>query len=224
MTTDTLSQGLPLLLELGTEEIPARFLPSAIADLERIAAGVFSDFRVPYEGIRACATPRRLSLMMQGVAEMQLDNTREVFGPVKKAAFDEAGNPTRAAIGFAQSAGVSTADLVIKKKGAADYVVAVVYEKGVETSVVLPDMLRKIVLSLRFPKSMRWGDGDFAFVRPIHWLVSIYGTQVIPFEIEGIRAAGMTRGPPLLVAGIVSCQRYRVLHELARKQFCYTGP
>lgn len=194
MTTDTLPQGLPLLLELGTEEIPARFLPGAIADLERIAAGVFSEFRVPYEGIRASATPRRLCLMMQGVAVMQLDNTREVFGPAKKAAFDEAGSPTRAAVGFAQSAGVSPADLVIKKKGTADYVVAVVHEKGIETAAVLPDMLRKIILSLRFPKSMRWGEGDFAFVRPIHWIVSICGTQVIPVEIEGIRAAGMTRG------------------------------
>lgn len=194
MTTDTLLQGLPLLLELGTEEIPARFLPGAIADLERLAAGVFSEFRVPYAGIRACATPRRLSLMMQGVAVMQLDDTREVFGPAKKAAFDDAGNPTRAAIGFAQSAGVSPADLVIKKKGTADYVVAVVHEKGIETAAVLPDMLRKIILSLRFPKSMRWGEGDFSFVRPIHWIVSICGSQVIPVEIEGIRAAGMTRG------------------------------
>jgi len=192
--TDSGPQGLPLLLELGTEEIPARFLPGAIADLERIAAGVFSEFRVPCEGLRAYATPRRLSLMMTAVAEMQLDNTREVFGPAKKAAYDDAGNPTRAAIGFAQSAGVSPADLVIKKKGAADYVVAVVHEKGVQTAAVLPDMLRKIILSLRFPKSMRWGEGDFAFVRPIHWIVSMYGTQVIPLEIEGIRAAGMTRG------------------------------
>ncbi len=198
MTTDIMPdkgpQGQPLLLELGTEEIPARFLPGAIADLERIASAVFSEFRVPHEGLRAYATPRRLSLMMQGVAAMQLDNTREVFGPARKAAFDEAGTPTRAAIGFAQSAGVSPADLVIRKKGAADYVVAVVHEKGTETEAVLPDMIRKIVLSLRFPKSMRWGNGDFAFVRPIHWIVSICGSRVIPVEVEGIKAAGMTRG------------------------------
>ncbi|MBA4373501.1 MAG: glycine--tRNA ligase subunit beta [Thermodesulfovibrio sp.] len=219
MTADTLSQGLPLLLELGTEEIPSRFLPGALKDLERIASMVFSDARIAHEGLRACATPRRLSLIIQGVAAMQQDNTREVFGPAKKAAFDEAGNPTRAAIGFAQSAGVSPADLVIKKKGAADYVVAVVYEKGVETVGVLPEMLRKIVLSLRFPKSMRWGNGDFAFVRPIHWLVSIYGTQVIPLDIEGIKATGMTRGHRFLSPGSFQVKDISLYMNLLENSF-----
>ncbi len=201
VTNTELNAGLPLLLEVGTEEIPARFLPGAIADLERISAGIFAEFRIPHENIKTSATPRRLSLMMQGVAAMQLDNVRQVYGPAKKAAFDEAGNPTRAAVGFAQSVGVAATDLVIKKKGAADYVAAVIHEKGVETSEVLPRILKKIILALRFPKSMRWGNGDFAFVRPIHWIVSMYGTQVIPIEIEGITAAGMTRGHRFLSPG-----------------------
>lgn len=202
MTVDApLTQLQPLLLELGTEEIPARFLPAALADLERLAIGVFTEFRVPYASMRACATPRRLSLLVQGVAPMQQDNTREIFGPAKKAAYDEAGKPTKAALGFAQSAGVSPEELVIKKKGAADYVAAVVHDTGIETVSVLPEMFKKIVLALRFPKTMRWANGDFAFVRPIHWIVSIYGNQVVPLEIEGIRSAGMTRGHRFLSPG-----------------------
>ena len=194
MTVEPTTTGLPLLLEIGTEEIPARFLPGAISDLELIAAAVFSEFRIPYEGIKAYATPRRLSLLMQGVSAMQTDNTREVLGPSKKAAFDDAGNPTKAATGFAQSVGVSPSDLVIRQKGKADYVAAVVHEKGVEADRVLPAVLQKIILSLRFPKAMRWGSGDFAFVRPIHWIVSIFGTEIIPVEIGGIKSAGITRG------------------------------
>jgi glycyl-tRNA synthetase beta chain len=190
---DTL-QTLPLLLEIGTEEIPARFLPGTIAELKTIAASVFEEYRIGYQEIKTFATPRRIVLMMNGVSPVQRDITREVFGPSKKVAFDEQGTPTKAATGFALSLGITTSDLVIKTKGKGEYVAAIIEEKGAETNSVMPEIMKKLILSLRFPKSMRWGNGNLLFVRPIHWLVAIFGANPVAIEIDGIRSGNITRG------------------------------
>jgi glycyl-tRNA synthetase beta chain len=185
---------LPLLLEIGTEEIPARFLPAAISDLRDIAAKTFEEYRVSYSEIRTFATPRRLVLMMNGVSIVQNDVTKEVFGPSKKAAFDEVGRPTKAAEGFAQSLGIKTSDLIVRVKGKGEYVAAIIEEKGLDAKAVLPEILKKIILSLHFPKAMRWGNSTLSFVRPIHWIVSLFGSETLHFEIDGIKSSNMTRG------------------------------
>ncbi len=187
-------QTLPLLLEIGAEEIPSRFLPVAIAELKTIAASVFEEYRIGYQEIKTFATPRRIVLIMSGVSPLQRDITREVFGPSKKVAFDEQGNPTKAATGFASSLGITPSDLVVKARGKGDYVAAIIEEKGAESRAVIPGMLKRIILSLRFPKSMRWGNGNLLFVRPIHWLVTIFGTDPVAVEIDGIRSGNITRG------------------------------
>ncbi len=194
MNSRNFESTLPLLLEIGTEEIPARFLPAAISDLKDIAAKTFDEYRIPYQEIKTYATPRRLVLMMNGVSPMQKDITREVFGPSKKAAFDEQGQPTRAASGFAHSLGIKTSDLIIRAKGKGEYVAAVVEEKGLASTAVLPEVLKSIILSLHFPKSMRWSDGSLSFVRPIHWIVSLFGFDTVHLEIDGIGSSNMTRG------------------------------
>ncbi len=188
------SDGHPLLLEIGTEEIPARFLPAAIADIKTIAASVLDEHRIRYREAKSYGTPRRLVLMIEGVAEMQGDVVKEVFGPSKKVAFDDEGKATKAVTGFANSLGLSVSDLVVKMKGQGEYMAAVISEKGMETKTVLPEVFKKIVLSLRFPKSMRWGNGNLLFVRPIHWLVTRYGTETIAVDIDGIKGGNMTRG------------------------------
>ena len=184
----------PLLLEIGTEEIPARFLPTAIADLKNIAASVFQEYRIPFQEARSYATPRRLVLIIKDVALMQDDMVKEVFGPSRKVAYDGQGNATKAVTGFAGSLGLNVSDLVVKMKGKGEYMAAVIHEKGMETKAVLPDIFKKIVLSLRFPKSMRWGSGNLLFVRPIHWLVTLYGPDTIQIDIDGIKGGNMTRG------------------------------
>lgn len=186
--------GRRLLLEIGTEEIPARFLPPAIADLKNITSSAFEEGRIDVKEIATYATPRRLVMLANGVSEAQRDVVKEVFGPAKKAAYDDSGKPTKAAEGFASSLGIKTTDLVIRKKGKGEYVVAVIEEKGQPTASVLPDMLKKIVLSLRFPKSMRWGDNKLTFARPVHWITAIFGSETVGFDIEGIRSGNMTRG------------------------------
>jgi glycyl-tRNA synthetase beta chain len=186
--------GSPLLFEIGTEEIPARFLPKAIDNLQSVAGRLLNEHRIEHDHIHAYATPRRLVLIINSVSPVQKDNIKEVFGPSKKAAFDSKGDPSKAAIGFANSQGINVTDLKIKKKGKGDYVVAVVEEKGEDTKTVLPEILKKVILSLHFPKAMRWGSSSLSFVRPIRWIAALYGTDVVSFELDGIKSGTMTFG------------------------------
>ncbi|MDH4230502.1 MAG: glycine--tRNA ligase subunit beta [Nitrospirota bacterium] len=186
--------GSSFLVEIGTEEIPARFLPSAISNLKEIAAKTLDEYRVGYGDIKAYATPRRLALIAGGVEAVQKDISKEIFGPSKKVAFDEQGNPSKAATGFAQSVGVDVSDLKVKMKGKAEYIAAVIEEKGVETKTILPEIAKKIILSLHFPKSMRWGNGSLHFARPISWILALFNNESVQFELDAIRSGNMTRG------------------------------
>jgi len=187
-------QRLSLLLEIGTEEIPAGFLQEAIQNLKANAATILSDNYIDFSEIETCATPRRLVLMVGGLTETQTSRVREVFGPAKKIAFDGKGNPTKAAMKFADSQGMNVESLVVKKRDKGEYVVAVFEEKGLAVKDLLPEILKKVILSVRFPKTMRWGNGSIRFARPIHWLLAMFGKNVISFEIDEVRSSNMTRG------------------------------
>jgi glycyl-tRNA synthetase beta chain len=183
-----------LLLEIGTEEIPAGFLPGAMKSLKDNAAIILSEYYIAFSEIRTYATPRRLVLIVNGLPEQQEIRVREVFGPPKRAAFDENGNPTESAMRFASSQGVNVENLIVKKKDKGEYVVAVIEEKGLAVKDLLPEVLKRVVLSLRFQKTMRWGNGSMRFARPIHWLLAMFGNDIIHFEIDGIKSSNMTWG------------------------------
>jgi glycyl-tRNA synthetase beta chain len=183
-----------LLLEIGAEEIPARFLRGAISDLKNIAARIFSEYRVDYKNMNTFGTPRRLVLIVEGLNTVQEKVIKEVFGPSRQAAFDSKGNPTKAAAGFANSLGIKISDLIIKQRGKGDYVAAVIEKKGLETKAVLPELSKKIILSLHFPKAMRWGDTQLSFVRPIHRILAIFGSEIVNFELDGLKSSNMTKG------------------------------
>ncbi|MBA3071588.1 MAG: glycine--tRNA ligase subunit beta, partial [Nitrospirae bacterium] len=183
-----------LLLEIGTEYIPARFLPSAIQQLKENTETIFKDNHIRFSEVKTLGSPRRLTVIAHGIPPMQEDRTKEIFGPSKKAAFDADGRPTKAAIGFANSQGISVEKLIVKKKDKGEYVVAVIEEKGIHVREFLPDILKKIVLSVHLPKSMRWGSNDMRFIRPIRWLLSLFDNETISFEIDGIKSSNMTRG------------------------------
>jgi len=188
--TDTIS----FLLEIGTEDLPARFLPPAIQQLRENTESILKERHIAFSHVITYCTPRRLTVIVDGLPLMQEDKSKEVFGPPKQAAFDKDGNPTKAALGFAKSQGVSVESLILRSKDKGQYVVAVIEEKGVPLKKLLPEILERIVFSLHFPKSMRWGNSKIRFLRPIRWLMALTDKEPINFEIDGIKSSNITRG------------------------------
>jgi glycyl-tRNA synthetase beta chain len=179
-----------VLLEIGTEEIPARFMAGALAQLETITIKRLNELRIVYGGVRAVGTPRRLTLVVHEVADRQADKQSENKGPAVKIAFDETGAPTKAAQGFARGQGIDVSQLVVKD----GYVYAVVHEVGRSVQELLPVLLPEIIHSLTFPKTMRWSNLDMRFVRPIRWLVALFGKEVVPFTIAQVSTGNVTWG------------------------------
>lgn len=186
-----------LLLEIGTEEIPARFMSGIIKQLETISIARLTELRIDYTEIQVLATPRRLVLVVRNVSEMQKDNNSENKGPSIKIAFDAEGNPTKAAQGFARGQGVEATALVVKD----GYVYAMVHEVGKAVVTLLPELLTNIIDSLNFPKNMRWADLERKFVRPIRWMVALFGNEVIPFTVAEVSTSNVTRGHRFLSTG-----------------------
>jgi glycyl-tRNA synthetase beta chain len=183
-----------LLLEIGTEEIPAGFIPLALIDLESLAKKELEASRIDFNGIKTLGTPRRLVLVIESVSEKQRDEETKKIGPSKQSAFDEKGNPTKAAIGFAKSQSVPVESLTMIQTEKGEYVCAVKKEPGRPTSEILSSLLPKWIFSIPFQKSMRWADVPIRFARPIHWILALFGGEVIPFEVGNIRSGNMTYG------------------------------
>jgi len=194
------------LLEVGVEEMPARFLNPALEQLKDLAAQVLNENRLKFGEIHTMGTPRRLALFVRDLAEKQESLTEEVKGPAVKVAFKD-GRPTRAAEGFAKSQGVSINDLITKPVGHVDYVFAVRKEEGRPAVELLPEIAPRLITGLHFPKPMRWGNLEFRFARPIRWLVALYGEQVIPFELAGLKTGRVTYGHRFLSKGPVTIER-----------------
>ena len=179
-----------LLLEIGTEEVPAHVMPHLLADLKRLAGDLLAEHRLGYEGLRTIGTPRRSALLVTGLAERQEDVSTETRGPSVDIAFDAEGNPTKAGAGFARGQGIDPADL-IQRDG---YVYASVHEKGAETATLLAELLPELIRAIPLPNSMRWGDLDFRFIRPIRWIVALYGNEVVPFTLANVASGNASRG------------------------------
>lgn len=183
-----------LFLEIGTEEIPAGFLPSAMADLERLIRKEFETGRIGYEAVRTFATPRRLVLVVDGVAREQARQEITASGPSVKVAFDADGNPTKAALGFARSNGVEVADLERRQTDKGEYLFVSKVVEGRPTGELLPEMLPRLIDAIPFRKSMRWKDLDIRFARPVHWIVALFEGQVVPFAYGNLTSGNLSRG------------------------------
>ena len=183
-----------LLLEIGVEEIPARFLPPAIKQLNSLAADALSGAGLPYDKLHIYATPRRLTLLAEGLAVVQPDSLLEAKGPSVAAAYDADGNPSRALQGFCRGQGVSEAELQQKEVSGNLYVFAVKQVKGQNAATILPQLLTDIIHKIYFPKPMRWGYEEIRFARPIHWLLALLGEEVLPLSLAGVSADRFTRG------------------------------
>ena len=190
-----------LLYEIGTEEIPAGYLPPAIRQLEEAMRAALVEARLDVDSIETHATPRRITLVGRGLPERQEDRSEEVTGPPWKAAFAEDGTPTKAAEGFARGRGLAVADLKQVETERGPYVGATVQIEGRPTADLLAEILPQITARLSFPKTMRWGPAGFRFARPIRWLLALLGETVIPFEIEGVLTGSVTHGHRILAPG-----------------------
>lgn len=186
-----------LLLEIGTEEIPAHVMPGILSQLKENAAKTFDGLRIEYKNIKTLGTPRRSALLVEGLAEQQADLSKENRGPAINIAFDADGKPTKAAQGFARGQGVKPEELVTKD----GYVYAMVHEKGGKTADLLGETLKGLVDGLNFPNNMHWANLDYKFIRPLRWLVALFGQDVIDFEVANVKSGRTSRGHRFLSDG-----------------------
>jgi glycyl-tRNA synthetase beta chain len=213
-----------LLFEIGTEEIPAGFLSKAIVDMEKIISKTLTEKRIAFEGIRSLATPRRLVLYIADLAEKQKDQTIEKLGPAKKAAFDENGQPTKAAAGFARGQGleVSQLETITTEKG--EYLGARKTISGQPTKELLPDILKNFMLAIPFRKSMRWASYDLRFARPVHWILALYGGNVVPLKIEDIESGNASQGHRFMSPAPFAVTGFEDYMNKARENFVIADP
>ncbi len=190
-------------MEIGTEEIPARFIPQALGAMRELMEACLRDNRVSYGKVIPLGTPRRLVLSVEDVAEKQEDVASKVLGPPVKVAFDEGGRPTKAALSFAEKQGVEVDELLREETEKGLYLCAVKERGGGKTAAVLADLLPALILSIPFPRSMRWGMLDIRFVRPIRWILALFGSEVIPFSLDGIASGNVTYGHRFMSPGPV---------------------
>ena len=191
-----------LLLEIGTEEIPSRFCQPALEQLKANAEKALAAARLPYALADVFGTPRRLVLYVKDLGLMQKDVEVVQKGPSKKAAFDAEGKPTMAVQKFAQSQGVAVEELEVRPddKGG-EYIYARKLVKGESVAKVLPDLLAGLVLSIDWPKSMRWASRSIRYARPIRWILALLGDRQVPFDVDGIETVRTTLGHRVLGSG-----------------------
>lgn len=182
------------LLEIGVEELPVGDLMSVLAQLRVLMADLLADLRLSYDRLEVDGAPRRQAIWVHGLAPYQSDLETEAKGPPADRAFDADGQPTRAALGFAQSKGVPLEALTIIEQGGKRYVAAVVREVGRPAAEVLAEALPGLLGKLRFEKSMRWNASNVAFSRPLRWLVALLGRDIIPFTYAGVQSGRVSRG------------------------------
>ena len=183
-----------LLLELGLEEVPSRFMRAALEQLKERTERWLESARIEHAGVVTYGTPRRLTVYVRDVAEKQADVHEEVKGPARKIAMDENGQWSKAAQGFARSQGVDPDQFFFKELNGVEYIYANKSSIGTDTAEVLVEGLQGIVHSMTFPKNMRWGAHEMRFVRPIRWVVALFGSDIIPLEFSGVKAGNVTRG------------------------------
>lgn len=213
------------LLEVGLEEVPARMAPPAARSLAEALAKELATLRLTPEAVNHFVTPRRLVVLVDGLPVRQEDVVVEKRGPARSIAFDADGNPSKAAMGFARGQGLDVGELDFVEVDGQEYILARKEEAGRPAAALLPPVLEKCLAGLRFPKSMRWGTQQAAFVRPVHWLVSLLGEEVVPFSYAGIDAGRVTWGHRFMgTRGPLSLASPAVYQGLLAENFVLIDP
>ena len=204
-----------LLFEIGAEEIPAGFMPNILGQLKTLAETKLNDAHLPFESIATYGTPRRLALIVKGLADTSAEISERHKGPSASIAYDADGNATKAAIGFARGKGLDVADLVIED----GYIYAETKTAGVPAKDIVTDMLPQLITGLNFPKSMHWGNLDAKFVRPVRWLVALLDEEVIPVEFATVKSGNVTRGHRFLGADEITIKNAASYVDTLKENF-----
>ena len=204
-----------LLFEIGAEEIPAGFMPNILGQLKHLAETKLNDAHLPFESIATYGTPRRLALIVKGLADASAEISERHKGPSTSIAYDADGNPTKAAIGFARGKGLDVADLVVED----GYIYAETKTAGVPAKDIVTDMLPQLITGLNFPKSMHWGNLDAKFVRPVRWLVALLDEEVIPVEFATVKSGNVTRGHRFLGADEITIKNAASYVDTLKENF-----
>jgi len=212
------------VLEIGTEEIPPRFFPPALAQLREDGATMLQRARLSFGEVKVYGTPRRLVLIAEGLAQRQEARKREERGPAARVAFDEDGKPTKAALGFARRHGVSPDQLEVRDTDQGEYVFAVIQEPALPAKEALAPLLPGLISGLSFPKTMRWGTGKLRFARPIRWLLALVDDEVVEFEFNGLESGRLTRGHPVLADGMFEVSSAGDYESVLKDRFVLVDP
>ena len=204
-----------LLFEIGAEEIPAGFMPNILGQLKQLAETKLNDAHLPFESIATYGTPRRLALIVKGLADTSAEISERHKGPSASIAYDADGNATKAAIGFARGKGLDVADLVVED----GYIYAETKTAGVPAKDIVTDMLLQLITGLNFPKSMHWGNLDAKFVRPVRWLVALLDEEVIPVEFATVKSGNVTRGHRFLGADEITIKNAASYVDILKENF-----
>lgn len=219
-----------LLLEIGTEEMPANIMSGVVDQLKALAASQFVAHRIAAENITIYATPRRLAVLVKDAADRQPDEEVKKRGPSIKAAFDADGNPTRAAQGFARGQHIDPSELV--KEG--EYTWAHVVHAGKKVEEVLPELFLSLITGLNFTRSMRWADEEAHFIRPVRWIVALCDKEIIPMEFAHVKSGNVSRGhrflckEPVVISDPLSYQEtmrhaFVIVDQDERREMIRTG-
>lgn len=204
-----------LLFEIGAEEIPAGFMPNILGQLKQLAETKLNDAHLPFESIATYGTPRRLALIVKGLADTSAEISERHKGPSASIAYDADGNATKAAIGFARGKGLDVDDLVVED----GYIYAETKTAGVPAKDIVTDMLPQLITGLNFPKSMHWGNLDAKFVRPVRWLVALLDEEVIPVEFATVQSGNVSRGHRFLGADEITIKNAASYVDTLKENF-----
>ena len=204
-----------LLFEIGAEEIPAGFMPNILGQLKQLAETKLNDAHLPFESIATYGTPRRLALIVKGLADTSAEISERHKGPSASIAYDADGNATKAAIGFARGKGLDVTDLVVED----GYIYAETKTAGVPAKDIVTELLPQLITGLNFPKSMHWGNLDAKFVRPVRWLVALLDEEVIPVEFATVQSGNVSRGHRFLGADEITIKNASSYVDTLKENF-----
>jgi glycyl-tRNA synthetase beta chain len=213
-----------VILEIGTEEIPAQYMENALKDLNQLAKKYLEEARINYKEIKVYGTPRRLILFIFHIKEKQEDIFQKVKGPAYSIAYNKDSQPQKPALKFAQGQGINVEYLIVENTEKGEYIFATKSIIGQPTIEILSQIFPKIIKGMQFPKSMRWGEKPLRFIRPIRWILALYGKEIIKFNLNGLDSDNITYGNRLLAPQKIKISSTQEYFKKLEKSYVIVDP